>query len=896
MARILAMRSTAFRRDAATQPPNAASHGAGYRPSDALRGCRLGATVDPKRGVAVVPTGTFPCGAPSVAAATTNDVLGAVTELPCVQHNAINSEQRWSVYKETVAGSQDKALELFATKTVDARIELDLNRPSSPVRERSPPPMSQEEATQSPIVQSPIAQQPPLDNEYDEHDDGDDGFEMNGNNIGDLDKYWTQEEMDHSIPYSRCYASDSDDDGPEEEVDEDGLTAKEAERAEIFKKVTGRDIRVPLFRDVSLADGAVVDGGKSFLLGARPISKRDVDATTAMISKGLTFDTFLELKIWLKEFSIKHHRPYIFVHSDLKKRYTLKCVDKRCPWVVRARPFKKGPSWHITSCVATHMCRVPKLDGKDSQPDHRQLTSEFIAYKLSAEISSLPIMSIKSVQDTVKSRFAYDVKYGKAWKAKQAAFKMLYGDWEEAYNRVPRLLLAMAATNPGMVHVVEPSATKMTLHDGKRVRVFHRAFWSFEQCTRAFEHCRPVIAVDGTFLTGQYKDTLLVATANDASNRLVPLAFALVEIENNDNWEWFFHILRTRVIPPSKEVCVISDRHQGILNAVELAIPGHAPLHHRWCMRHFCANFYRACKSKELSDLLQDCCLAYLECRFANLYNGLLKHKDLNVGGQEFLHRHLIFNSKWARAYDEDGRRYGQMTSNMAECFNNVLKGVRALPVTAIIQYTFEKLNVYFQNYTDETEKEIANNCEFPTKVQEFMDFQARKADSQTATCYDNVDWVYQVNEPGGTTQGSAHLAKNQRAMMLAQVKHQVANKLQINLEANKPQANKPQANKVQANRLRVNLLQANKLQAHKPHGNKLHGNKLQAHKPHGNKLQRNKLQVNKLQGNKPHGNKLHGNKLQGNKPQGIKHNGDKVQGFTLGLVEVSMVAVGVLA
>ncbi|KAK1600927.1 hypothetical protein QYE76_008054 [Lolium multiflorum] len=144
----------------------------------------------------------------------------------------INSEQRWSVYKETVAGSQDKALELFATKTVDARIELDLNRPSSPVQERSPPPMSQEEATQSPIVQSPIAQQPPLDNEY---DDGDDGFEMNDNNVGDLDKYWTQEEMDHSIPYSRCYASDSDDDGPEEEV-EDGFTAKEAERAEIFKK------------------------------------------------------------------------------------------------------------------------------------------------------------------------------------------------------------------------------------------------------------------------------------------------------------------------------------------------------------------------------------------------------------------------------------------------------------------------------------------------------------------------------------------------------------------------------------------------------------------------------------------------------------------------------------
>jgi hypothetical protein len=35
--------------------------------------------------------------------------------------------------------------------------------------------------------------------------------------------------MDHDIPYSRCYALDSDDDGSEEEVDEEGFTANEAE-------------------------------------------------------------------------------------------------------------------------------------------------------------------------------------------------------------------------------------------------------------------------------------------------------------------------------------------------------------------------------------------------------------------------------------------------------------------------------------------------------------------------------------------------------------------------------------------------------------------------------------------------------------------------------------------
>jgi hypothetical protein len=61
--------------------------------------------------------------------------------------------------------------------------------------------------------------------------------------------------MDHEIPYNRCYTSESEDEGPEEELDEEGFTAKEVK---IFKKVVGRDHRIPLFRDLSLANKAVV--------------------------------------------------------------------------------------------------------------------------------------------------------------------------------------------------------------------------------------------------------------------------------------------------------------------------------------------------------------------------------------------------------------------------------------------------------------------------------------------------------------------------------------------------------------------------------------------------------------------------------------------------------------
>jgi hypothetical protein len=51
-----------------------------------------------------------------------------------------------------------------------------------------------------------------------------------------------------------------------------------------------------------------------------------------------------------------------------------------------------------------------------------------------------------------------------------------------------------------------------------------------------FTHCRSRVSVDATFLTGKYKGTLMVVVGIIAENQLMPLAFALVEGENNESW------------------------------------------------------------------------------------------------------------------------------------------------------------------------------------------------------------------------------------------------------------------------------------------------------------------------------------------------------------------------
>ena len=44
------------------------------------------------------------------------------------------------------------------------------------------------------------------------------------------------------------------------------------------------------------------------------------------------------------------------------------------------------------------------------------------------------------------------------------------------------------------------------------------------------------------------------------------------------------------MVGPGREVGVISDRHQGILNVVREQIEGCAPLHHHCCTRHLAEN------------------------------------------------------------------------------------------------------------------------------------------------------------------------------------------------------------------------------------------------------------------------------------------------------------------
>jgi hypothetical protein len=64
-----------------------------------------------------------------------------------------------------------------------------------------------------------------------------------------------------------------------------------------------------------------------------------------------------------------------------------------------------------------------------------------------------------------------------------------------------------------------------------------------------------------------------------------------------------------------------------------------------------------------------------------------------NKKGKEFLKGLMDEKEKLTLTYDKGGKHCACMISNMVEIFNSILRGVRSLPVIAIVSFTFYKCN-----------------------------------------------------------------------------------------------------------------------------------------------------------------------------------------------------------
>ncbi|XP_072087073.1 uncharacterized protein [Arachis hypogaea] len=256
--------------------------------------------------------------------------------------------------------------------------------------------------------------------------------------------------------------------------------------------------------------------------------------------------------------------------------------------------------------------------------DHSKLDSDTVAEAIRPLVETDSSIKVKSIIAEVQSRFNYTISHRKAWLAKQKSIAKVFGGFEDSYQALPWWLSVMVQKMPGSVVQIETRPLYNGNEEAHGVKILYRVFWSFNPCIRAFRLCKPLVQVDGTLLYGKNKGTLLVVVAQDGNQNIVPITFALVEGDTSDVWHFFLRNLRMHVV---RKDSVGYSRTVEEYNINYKRLEERREAYARWC------------------DAIG------------------LRH--------------------WILAFDE-GHRWGHMTTNLVECINSVLKGVRNLPVLAL--------------------------------------------------------------------------------------------------------------------------------------------------------------------------------------------------------------------
>ncbi|XP_050211451.1 uncharacterized protein LOC126661643 [Mercurialis annua] len=147
---------------------------------------------------------------------------------------------------------------------------------------------------------------------------------------------------------------------------------------------------------------------------------------------------------------------------------------------------------------------------------------------------------------------------------------------KEEYSCLYDYAEELKLSNPGTTYIVKGAKS-----DGDEVNYFHRFYVCFGACKEGWlAGCRRIIGMDGCFLKGICRGQLLCAIGC----KMFPSAWAVVQVENTENWSWFLRCLKYDLpLKEGDEFVIINDMQKGLERAIKDNLP---EVEHRRCARH----------------------------------------------------------------------------------------------------------------------------------------------------------------------------------------------------------------------------------------------------------------------------------------------------------------------
>jgi MULE transposase domain/SWIM zinc finger len=384
--------------------------------------------------------------------------------------------------------------------------------------------------------------------------------------------------------------------------------------------------------------------------------------TRVSLNIGDTFDTIAQAKEAINRFVIDNGESYIKSTSNYRE-HSIECrhrILKSCSFSIRARYSKKTSLSKITN-IRPHTCN-PQTHYKFPQAS----AMWYLLPHHQASVRFNRAITIGQIKANEWERWSNLISYQQAWRVKQAINTTLDGDESECFKR-------MAALGD-RIKDIDP---KSNIHIRYKDSRFDYFFCSPRASVKAWQFMRRLIAVDACHCTSQYRMTLFIAVGLDGNGQVVPLAWAIQQGEDYENWKRFFedlrvtldHTTRSYNLLNDKEVVIMSDREKGLAKACQEVLPS---IPHSYCCQHIAANIQSefGIKARELFWPM-----AYARTR-AQYEDALAILIQENIKAANYVAK--IPPNQYA-TYAFPRPRYGHLTSNPVESLNGTWLKVRSL-------------------------------------------------------------------------------------------------------------------------------------------------------------------------------------------------------------------------
>ncbi|XP_057812344.1 uncharacterized protein LOC131026495 [Salvia miltiorrhiza] len=290
---------------------------------------------------------------------------------------------------------------------------------------------------------------------------------------------------------------------------------------------------------------------------------------------GQDFISVKEFREALQKYAIAHRFVYKLKKNDSNRASGI-CVEEGCSWSIHASWVPASQSFRIKKFNNSHTCGGESW--KNAHPAKKLLVSV-----IKDKLRDSPHHKPREIARSISRDFGIQLKYTQVRRGIEGAREQLQGSYKESYNRLPWFCKKLVETNAG-------SFVKLETNEEKRLRCL---FVSFLSCVESFQNvCRPILFLNATSLKSRYQESLLTATAVDADDGFFPVAFSIVDSENDDNWHWFLEQLKS-AISTSSPLTFVSDREKGLQKSVHEVFEN---AYHGYSIHHLLESFKRNLK------------------------------------------------------------------------------------------------------------------------------------------------------------------------------------------------------------------------------------------------------------------------------------------------------------